>query len=524
MDNRSKLNPELLIGQATWAIHFLQKKMERLREARVPMVAFINATELNTRGIRNLKQKMSDTLQIMNALILAYSSYMADYRRLITMLEGVPIIDGHIILETISRTETNIRNLEDRMRQLNAMRNMPGSLPNRSIATHNQLGDMIRAYERTWSSQRAVLRALNARVEQYNEIEHLTSTMLREGSEFESEAMRGFEMVNQAARGLPNSFSHAGLSAWRVSLQEKKDQREGSTLEEIDFIDSIRSSGTSFPEYWNEERKLEFARQFFSDMALIDTFLNEHYPIYDFSEDFESALARRTAFFFLMDHSLAFNLNLNQRKELLNILEGNTMAGPVEDFFVNLGYSNRRGSGGLFLNRQSASKGAHARNVYVAAQDGSTYTNWFAGLAMIGGIFSINSLSNAGLAPMVAPPNPAHPRGWMPNRPITPPATPNPKSPVQSSSNLPSVRTITLSNGRVVRLSSTNGQMVRGNLQNPNIPRMINVNGKWVRQQISPNAQNHLIKIEGYNRHRGFVGGHNMINFNTALGNRGGLL
>ena len=216
---------------------------------------------------------------------------------------------------------------------------------------------------------------------------------------------------------MPNSFSHPGLSAWRVNLQEKKDRREGPTLEEIDFIDYIRSSGTPFPADWSKERKVEFARQFFADMALIDEFLDEYYPIYDFSVDFDKAEARRTAFFFLMDHSLAFDLNLAQRKELLHVLESTNMAGDVREFFVDLGFEDNR----RFLSLgEAGSAGAHARMVYTAAQDGSTYSNWFAGLVMIGGVLSINSLSNAGLAPVVKPPNPTNSRGWIPNRPITP--------------------------------------------------------------------------------------------------------
>ena len=485
MNDHSKLNPELLITQATWAIHFLRQKNERLREARIPMIAFINATEVSTGGINRLKQKMSDLLSIMNALILAYSSHISDYRRLIARLEGVPIIDGAVTLASIRRTQENIRDLQSRINGLERSRHMERTLPDRSPVIYDQLGVLIRILTSTLETQRSVLRVLNARVDLYGEIEYETRTMLREGSEMEAEALRGFEMINQASSGLPNSFSHPGLSAWRVNLQEKKDRREGPTLEEIDFIDYIRSSGTPFPADWSEERKVEFTRQFFADMVLIDAFLDEYYPIYDFSVDFNKAEARRTAFFFLVDHSLAFDLNLAQRKELLHVLESTNMAGDVREFFVDLGFEDNR----RFLSLgEAGSAGARARMVYTAAQDGSTYSNWFAGLVKIGGVLSINSLSNAGLIPMVKPPNPAHSRGWVPNRPIIPPATPKPKPPVQSSSNLPPVRTITLNNGRVIRLSSPNATFVRGNLQSPTIPRMIKVNGKWVRMQqpVSP--------------------------------------
>jgi len=209
-----------------------------------------------------------------------------------------------------------------------------------------------------------------------------------------------------------------------------------------------------------------------------------------------------------MDHSLAFDLNLAQRKELLRVLESTNMAGDVREFFVDLGLEDNR----RFLSLgEAGSAGAHARMVYTAAQDGSTYSNWFAGLVKIGGVLSINSLSNAGLAPVVKPPNPAHSRGWVPNRPITPLATQKPKSP----SDLPPVRTITLNNGRVIRLSSQNATFVRGNLQSPTIPRMVKVNGKWVRVNptVITSQMEHKI-LEGQRRTPNstrLIGGHSPV-------------
>ena len=272
---------------------------------------------------------------------------------------------------------------------------------------------------------------------------------------------------------------------WRASLREKKDRRVGPTIDEIDFIDSIRSSRNPFPDDWSEERKLEFARQFFAEMPLIDAFLDEHYQIYDFSVDMAGATARRTAFFFLTDPSLAFDLSLDQRKSLLRVMEGTTFSEPVEDFFVDLGYSNARGSGGLFIRREAAVMGASARDVFVAAEAGSTRNDWLSTLTALGGLSIAMSFSQLGLTPPAAtPPNPAHPGGWVPNTPIIPKA-PKAKVTTQgtSTTSTTTVRTVTTNSGRGVRLSSPKAKFVSGDLQNPNIAGMVNTNGRWVLAQ-----------------------------------------
>ena len=368
MDENSRLEPHLLIAQAEEGIRIFEAKIERIRASREPKMAFINDTSSSTTGINLLKEKMADMLKVDNALILAYSSYIADYRRLIARLADVPRLHGGLLLALREQARARIGELEIRISDLQRTLSREGTFPNRSENAYHYFRHLITTHTNALERQHNVLQAIEARIELYHVIEAETRHLFEEGRALEQEAMRGFELIQVASSGLPRGFHNPGLTVWRTGLREKKNKLPGPSIEELDLIANIRERGVPFPNGWTDEEQQAFARRYLAELAKVNTFVEN-----SFSEDeFEAA---QTAFIFLTDVELAFHLNINKRKDLLNVIRDNGMFfPPIQDYLEEHGLSD-------ISTRRFGNFTMQVGQTYGSASQGMSHHDWYTFLA-----------------------------------------------------------------------------------------------------------------------------------------------
>ena len=390
MNEHSRLEPQSIITQSNEAIRNLNESNSRLRTARSSMTAFIEDDTSSTRGINLLKEKKRDLRRIADALILANLCDIRDYQKLISIVSAAEgNIIGHLVLGLLREVESSISHYESRLQRANLYLHMPvDDFPIQSVVLYQCAESMIRHYENILRAQNNLRNHLNSRIELYNTIEHETRLLFREGDELRDEAMRGFTMVNQAAAGLPNSFTHSGLIEWRGNLQTKREEFNHLQDEKIEaaeeFITLMSDSGILFPSGWSDEDKLEFAKRYSSEIHLLHALMNENFPETDFGTNYRESLdfqvAKQTTWFFIADPELAFYLTFEQRKELLEIFKSTTMHRPVKDYFEYLRNS------GLTLDREGWwSLESQASLVYRAAVSGQSFNDWWASAFAVGG-------------------------------------------------------------------------------------------------------------------------------------------
>jgi len=492
MDENSRLEPHLLIAQAEAGIRIFEAKIERIRASREPKIAFINDTSSSTAGINLLKEKMADMLKVDNALILAYSSHIADYRRLIARLADVPRLHGGLLLALRAQARARIGELEIRISDLQRTLSREGTFPNRSENAYHYFRHLITTHTNALERQHNVLQAIEARIELYHVIEAETRHLFEEGRALEQEAMRGFELIQVASSGLPRGFHNPGLTVWRTGLREKKNKLPGPSIEELDLIASIRERGVPFPNGWTDEEKQAFARRYLAELAKVNTFVEKNFT----EDEFEDA---QTAFIFLTDVELAFHLDINKRQDLLNVIRDNGMFfPPIQD------YLEEHGVRGIST-RRLGDFTMQVGQTYASASQGMSHHEWYTFLVVASWL---DGAGRVGPAVNLA-------SNWNATAPRAVGGQTAQPSPTTG-------RTITLSNGRVVNVQTGGGRIIQGNLQSPNVPRLAKVNEKWTKARpIGSNAQNHLINVDGFASRTGIKGGHNLNSFEAEAQSRG---
>jgi len=377
----SFLDPQLIINHSENAIQILIANNERLQDSRITIIRFINDTTISTRGINLLKEKLEDLLLIVNVLIDANLSDVADYQKLIALVEGESIIDGYTITQSIQQAEDNIMFFEDRIERLQFLMDFDGSLPYQSEHVAENVRKMINIYNENIESQHQTIDYLRGRIERYNEIEFQSYDLHSEGDGLRSEAIEGFEIILQAAGGFPISFTTPNLSIWRVEVQANRERVDVRHNDVEAVLNKIHEKGIPFPSDWSDTQKRSFARRHLDELGLIDAFISSNFTTTDFGEDASEAQKAQTALLFLSDLDLSFHLTLEHRKALLNVINENGMwARPIREYIESIEDFDIPNTPWFedFIMRTCLT--------YSAATSGTSYHDWFTFLAAFAAI------------------------------------------------------------------------------------------------------------------------------------------
>jgi hypothetical protein len=246
MTESSKLMPVSIRNQSNAAITALQADNDSLAASKTALDAFINDNNNRSNRFYNLKRKMEDYKIVADAFKGANDADIADHRILIDIV-GDQIFCGETIYRQIRSYENELRAIENNIEKFMQDRREVTSFQklNPFNWTYSNALTNQRNWERTRDITLELIRELHKKIEQYNEIEQSTKHFFGIGRDLRATAKRGLTYIEEAASGLPRSYTTASLNRWRSGITSLKSNLEFNRL-------VIRSADGSISEYdWN---------------------------------------------------------------------------------------------------------------------------------------------------------------------------------------------------------------------------------------------------------------------------------
>ena len=220
----SKLFPTMITAQCNEVIGKLQRNNEVLGEIKKAMTAFMCDETNHTQGISNLKLKMIDYTKTVNLLSNANDEDIADCRKLIALVAGVPDIYGELVLRQIydrTRDKDFYRRRIDYFAQ--ARREIPWySRWNPFNRDYTNARNSQNDYQRLYDDNENILEKYKEREETFNRIEKASKNFFTIGCGMREAAKSGVGYIRDASPGLPYSFESPSLYQWRSDARLKE--------------------------------------------------------------------------------------------------------------------------------------------------------------------------------------------------------------------------------------------------------------------------------------------------------------
>jgi len=223
MTETSQLHPELIRAQCASAISNLEENNTSLLDLDRAIDEYIDDTTLAGRGYDAIRLQMEDYKLINSAKREANDSDIRDFRVLSTRVGNGIVLIGAVILRNKEAAEKADADYKAKINLYTAlMIASAASIAGSLLVTHYR--DLRNDYRDLREANQATLQLWIGMEDRYNNVEADTKNLFDRADALRTQISNGLGLIAGASTGLPDSYDSESLAAWRLRMQELRDQ------------------------------------------------------------------------------------------------------------------------------------------------------------------------------------------------------------------------------------------------------------------------------------------------------------